>query len=118
MNRQRLEQVIRVMGAIEADVQRGTKEFDMRNWRTTEHGCGTAYCAVGWCMLDPWFNEQGLTGHRENFSPRYNGNTGWLAVMKFFDLDEFTANMLFNSDAYASPSPRAVIRRITQFLYQ
>lgn len=122
MNRERLEQVIRVMRDIQDDVDYGVKGFGMTQWRAFERdnseSCGTAYCAVGWCMIDPWFNERGLHTDPNGFAPKFGIYGGWTAVEVFFDLTDFEAHVLFGSDAYANPSPMAVQRRVRGFINQ
>lgn len=70
--------------------------------------CGTYVCACGLAGLDPWFNEQGFTlgtsrGWQEEgryWSPRFEGNYSWIAVMKFFDLRPTPTDYLFLSSSY------------------
>lgn len=88
-------------------------KFDMGRWcakdsnddgnDTDKNICGTAGCAVGHAMFDPWFNREGLGRESENDSPLFlefdtygedfdaKAYIGFNAVQKFFGLNHVDA---------------------------
>lgn len=83
--------------------------------------CGTAACAVGYAMLLPEFQEQGLT--MQYNAPYFMGLRKWSAVEEFFGLYEFNAFHLFHPDEYRdeggysyNPTPAQVAQRIRDFV--
>jgi hypothetical protein len=135
----RLEQVIRVLQAVEADAKL-CKHFDLATWAITStgirtrsglpdvpdpmHQCGTTACAIGFCGLDGWFNSMGFTLNKKEGIPEYKARnmfeqTGWTAVEHFFDLSAFQAEYLFSSGYYSRQhdvTPAVVANRIRDFI--
>lgn len=82
------------------------------------NSCGTSACAVGWSCMDPNFKDQGLslstvksifTGDNL-LLPSFEGETGWDAVEKFFDLDFRVAELLFCEENYFNDSREVFVR--------
>ena len=46
-----LGEMIRVMEGLR------DSQFNINSWRSH---CGSTACVLGWCSVDPWFNEQGF----------------------------------------------------------
>jgi hypothetical protein len=70
--------------------------------------CGLAACAMGWAAMIPAFKKAGLHlaprkhyGGATILSPIYEGKENFEAGMKFFDLNDDQANMLFHPDVPA-----------------
>lgn len=104
------------------------KQFNLRNWMVT-HGCNTVGCAIGWCAVDPWFNEHGLSlmqkniyaghyGHTKDYYPIYCDQVEhWYAVQQFFDIDLDTADYLFHAALYPEGyTKKYVINRIKEWI--
>lgn len=97
------------------------RKFDLSTW-VSRVSCGFSACAVGHACLDSRFNKLGLSYNFERAVPKYNNNTNWKAVEKFFDIKEETAELLFmirryqsdiaDFDEWRNPQPADVIRRI------
>ena len=98
--------------------------FNLGTWRAgrfhededlLNHKCGTTACACGWACVIPEFQEQGLravTG-----MPWFNGQGGWNAVEKFFELTYVESLTLFAGDCYhLNPTPIDVADRILLFI--
>jgi hypothetical protein len=105
------------------------RRFNMDQWEIKRWWpCGTQHCAIGFAMLDPWFNAHG-------FSETYSGDRVaypvyevhglesycWTAIENFFGLSARTAYWLFSGASYPANdtgkvSPDEVIKRIDQFL--
>lgn len=121
MNRERMENLARVL----RDVKGKTKPFDMGIWGDP-HSCGTAACAAGWTMRDPWFRSQGLipTGlsHIDRTAPRYDGDTHFFALEEFFEIGEKETRLLFSPDIEGDSlvgkdlSIEAVLARVEEML--
>jgi hypothetical protein len=120
MNKERLEQALRVVKEVHADPKR---RLELSAW-VSEQGCGTVACVVGHCMQDNWFRDQGLTANRAraNSSPVYITKAfevyaGWDAVEQFFDLKYKQATYLFDEMKYvgihADRVPLEIIARLT-----
>jgi hypothetical protein len=142
MNRERLEQAIRVLEAVHPS------EFYIDHWYrkcdkdlsdptllarlTTREGntCGFVACAVGHMALDPWFNSQGLTLGRDSHSfawPVVAGiEAGYPELATFFGIAENDARNLFSSHRYSEKqfasleevTPDHVAERIKRILEQ
>jgi hypothetical protein len=114
MNLQAMTELLRVLQGVQAD----RSPFDMTVWGrqllpdgTTVEGrksCGTAACAAGWAMRDPWFRERGLLpagpaqtegGYNdEDYNPNvpsFDGTYGQLALSWFFGLTVDQTQELF-----------------------
>jgi hypothetical protein len=119
MNKERLEQALRVVKEVQADPN---KRLDLDNWMGT-HYCGTVACVVGWCMQDKWFNDRGLSMGPHYGSPRYvregvDTYEAWEAVEQFFEVSPLQASHLFSALSYLKgPTPAdiydEVIERLT-----
>ncbi len=126
--RERFEQVLRVLREVEA--RQNPEEFDLMVWYDKggrDKTCGSCACAIGHCCQDSWFQKEGLTlegGCSElgSFSlyPTFNDFEEWEAVQTFFDIDSWTANILFREGFYPENEERTsvkeVIERIESFL--
>lgn len=55
-----LGEMIRVMEGLK------NSQFNIDSWRSS---CGTTACVLGWCSVDPWFNEQGFYWDAVNKRP-------------------------------------------------
>ena len=133
MNRERLENAIRVLKQVRED------NFNMRLWysggRSTLRAapkentdCGFVACAVGHMAMDPWFNAQGLELELLDddvvYVPAVNGNTrgcAYARIAEFFDIrDVEGARHLFSQHSYAGGwrpvKPAQVIERIEKLL--
>jgi hypothetical protein len=112
------------------------REFNLLAWvkgATEENVCGTSACAVGEaCCNIPTFQTAGLTlgliGNSRTVEPIYRTGdvvyTNWDAVETFFDLENYTAEKLFQSEYYSTDEkadevePKAVADRIRKLLAQ
>ena len=110
---------LRTLYAIMAGVP--AKRVDMKNWRNSlrvsneemlAQGCGTAACAVGWACAYPEFNKQGLFWNDNLWIPVYQGDGGWRAVERFFDLSMDEAKNLFQQLDSGIKAKRGVLKRI------
>lgn len=90
-------------------------KFDLGTWNTGQgvHECGTSACAIGYAVLDPRIQAEGLYLDLSNFGlPLYmkqdhpSSPTGiqlrsWDAVSEFFEIEEGVALTLFSSFCYS-----------------
>ncbi len=87
--------------------------FDMTAWR-----CGTAACAIGWCLYDPYFINKGFA--IVDACPTFKREESWEAVTKFFDISMDHAIYLFSMGSYQeydqSPKPHIVANRVDEFI--
>jgi len=110
--------------------------FDLSAWFEHSYtepgakGCGTAACAVGFAMLHPWFQKQGLKPStdvtRQPQTPddffdsgpaTDTGYYGWGAADAFFDVPDEASSWLFSSASYTrSPRPATVAKRIREYV--
>lgn len=111
MNRERLEQVIRVLRSVPP------QHFYMGTWRSEPPPrrpdlCGTTCCAIGHCAQDPWFNAQGLTfDYQQDVAcPIYNGVNGFHGIRRFFDISFQDAHHLFGCQHYNDTIPDTIAR--------
>ncbi len=115
MNRERLEQVIRVLKSVPP------QHFFMGFWRGAAPPyrpglCGTTCCAIGHCAQDPWFIAQGFTLNKDGMpAPSYAGARAFDAVRLFFDISNSDARHLFGCQNYDDTIPNT-IARIQEFL--
>jgi len=110
----RLTRLVEVLKDVAADPKKA-REFDLEYWRRETTDCGTHLCAVGWGMIDPVLNEEGLL--MKYGDPWYAGRGGWAAVEAFFDISWDAAQYLFSSAAYDSYTDiNPVIARLEQFI--
>ena len=107
-NTEALTQLRRVVEAAPEEL------FHMR--AVVEHvDCGTARCALGWAIIDPWF--QANTRINEALPADYDrqqyltddGTEGVLC--EIFDIDEEDTSYLFAADLSVRVDPHAVPRR-------
>lgn len=101
--RRRLLELCRVLEGV------SDSSFDLRDWSKTSL-CRTVSCAVGWATKDAWFHSHGFT--RRNDSPAFAGDTGWIAVRRFFGLNREEALHLFHAASYERPTRKNVLARI------
>lgn len=94
-----------------------TRHFHLAHWEE-EQDCGTAACAVGYAMVDPWFNARGLK--RDPFGVPVCGiYRGGSAAIEFFRLSRRDMEHLFYPGHYKLDergNPRVVAKRIREFL--
>jgi hypothetical protein len=120
MHVERLRQLRRVVTAAPAD------RFDMRRFCTVGRSCGTAYCAVGWAALDPWFQKEtpmsdyfDLMDHEQGTLVLANDNRNcFRGLATIFDLDRFETEILFGTGLQfgRKVSQAAVIANIDRLL--
>ncbi len=112
-------------------------EFDLKVYaRKTKHECGSAVCAIGLAMQDPWFNERGFTikddtrgcgfdaNHPDDtlYVPVYKTDTyiieGNVAACDFFgiDMDDFNHMFLMGGYRIYTPTQRDVAKRLREFV--
>jgi hypothetical protein len=124
MNAERLRQAIRVLENAAANAEL-RKHFDLSAWAVRKdqagnilnglpdgeeplHQCGTSACAVGFCGIDAWFQQEGFKLSRSG-SPQFTSHfailVGWDAVEKFFGLTTTQAEWLFSG--YKYPNERS-----------
>jgi hypothetical protein len=77
--------------------------------------CGTARCALGWCLVDPWFLANTPLGRFADWKSRYmrddEGRGGPADVLyETFGLDRGDAGVLFGVTLTASFSAGAVAK--------
>jgi hypothetical protein len=80
---ERLRQLRRVVEAVPDHL------LHMRRF-TEESPCGTAHCALGWAVVDPWFRSQGITSE-----VHLDGAYPFAEAARFFDLTELDTTNLF-----------------------
>lgn len=114
----RLTKMLKLLHNIHLDKEH---VFDMDVWVRRDHKvtaqpglppevsveCRTSACAVGYAMLDPWFQYQGLRTSTCAFTsgvyllrPEYDGQDTLHAAAHFFDLDEWHVRFLFDPETY------------------
>lgn len=78
--------------------------------------CGYTACAIGHAMLDVRFNALGFI--QMNGIPLYRGRTNWPAVMDFFDVEELTAEIMFQDEYYPNENinPLQVAKRVQELV--
>lgn len=140
MNRERLALMAKLLFEVATNTWKGgpqvavwNKEFDFKKdrkvkfnlddwithrYRNKPRDCGTVACAVGHACLDPRFNAMGLTINIDDKRPLFGGLSNWPAVQKFFDIEEETAEMLFQEYSYEGRdvNPSQVLERIVMLL--
>lgn len=89
--------------------------FDIETWFYQEDpGCGTAACAIGIACMMPEFQALGLSLQDDVTCPQfryphYNGSSGWLGVVGFFDFvgakERSISNYLFDPSGYDPHEP-------------
>lgn len=107
-NVERLKRLVTVLEAVAADPAK-SRDFDMSTWASDFPSCGTHMCACGWATTDPVLAAQGLTLKPYKFNDKafditYDGETGFDAVAKFFDISDNDATWLFDPEQY-EPDP-------------
>jgi hypothetical protein len=120
MHEERLRQLRRVVAAAPAD------RFVMDRFCTAGQPCGTAYCAAGWAVLDPWIQKE--TPMLEYFTvedfdqetlvvPR-GPRGGFHGLSTVFDLKSAEADDLFGAylPSGCKVSQAAVIANIDRLL--
>lgn len=120
-SRMRRERLTRLVDMLVRLRPTKTRHFHLAEWETQTR-CGTAACALGYAMVNPWFNARGL--HRvisetDNAVPKFRGNRGWFAAEQFFCASLGAAIALFYAEEYAPRqrgNPKAVAARIRAFL--
>lgn len=114
MNKERLEQTVRVLKEAQAAklplyMERWTQDLtrlDNEDYEQVinmpENPCGTACCAVGWAARDRWHQKEGLTIEDETLSffdtQRRRTVTSWCAVEAFYDIEHVQALKLFTAE--------------------
>lgn len=102
----------------------GNFKFNLRSWLDDmTDDCGFSACAIGHAVMDERFNKLGWSLDR--FQPQYINPvndarlTSWDAVETFFDIEYYTAQLLFMErrylDEFGSPvnaTPEMVNARI------
>jgi hypothetical protein len=143
MHRERLEQAIRVLRAVQANafhISHWYDEFAAAVTKSTAaqmriaqgNDCGFVACAVGHMARDPWFNSQGLTLRKREYAgaafahttPEIHGETVTFGrVKEFFEIDRVDAYHLFSASNYCvqcgsaeNVTPAHVIARIEELL--
>jgi hypothetical protein len=99
MHEERLQQLRRVVAAAPAD------RFVMDRFCTVGLPCGTAYCAAGWAVLDPWFQKETpmlgcfelASRDQETMVKAYDGRTCFRELASVFDLDCIETEVLFGA---------------------
>lgn len=120
-NLTRLKLLVAVLSEVAADAwkpEAGVEKparFDLGYWNTgcNAHQCGTSACAIGYAVLDPRIQAEGLYYDLTNYglplymkqdhpaSPTGLQLRAWDAVSEFFNIDESTALTLFSSSSYS-----------------
>ncbi len=139
MNRERLERAATLLEGLPPEK---AAAFDIDTWvsqKAAAQGsvvmieCGSTACAIGYCGLDPWFQEQGLWLVSEDIpdskgkffvQPRYHGRSGFDAIEDFFNISRELAECLFHPDGYyddmddsaGKPSSADVAKKIRRLL--
>ena len=120
-----LDGLLILANAIEATTE---QYFDMTVWhrprqRATKDrpACGTASCAMGIACTLPTFKQLGLRrATREHcFVPQFDGDHGFMAAARLFQISLDDATWLFSSDSYLHtfPTPHSVVGRLRQFVH-
>lgn len=116
MNTERLTRLAQILDSVPPE------QFDLSLWRA-DASCGTVACAIGWCTLDPEFQQQGFgwDGGMPTFtSPHYfDLLRSWPAVRAFFGLTQSEVESLFTLNGYPDiedPGTADVIDRIDDLL--
>lgn len=113
--------VDRIQKSIETlkKVHENKKKFDMRSWCSGwsfPNDCNTAACAFGWIARSKWAKELGL---ELNSLPQYEGEFGYAACVKFYDIEPGIAISLFAEQSYPrnkEVTPLDVVRRLEVLL--
>lgn len=148
MNIVALRRMAELLHQVQAEIDKGVPNkgaFDLSTWIDTEsmelfdklmdtqpedryktvlHTCGTSACAIGYALLDPWFNAQGFKPDRIGpawVGPMFQELTQWPAVLRFFQLNDLQAHHLFSPNAYAGGiygkvDPERVAERILRYV--
>jgi hypothetical protein len=95
------ERLARLEALLRAPLPEDTT-FNMDFWTHRKAGeCGTAACAAGLAMLDPWFQAQGLWGGGGNWvRPHFEGRTEYDALTAFFGIRLHEAMHIFCGNEY------------------
>ncbi len=75
-----------------------------KSLKTGEHVCGTAACALGWAMVDPWFYRRGMKLVDGLNPPDESAN--------FFGINEELESWFFMPSHYVNATPHKVQRKI------
>jgi hypothetical protein len=120
MHEERLRQLRRVVTAAPAD------RFVMDRFCRASQPCGTAYCAAGWAVLDPWFQKETpmldyfemCNFNNETVVISYDPVTCFRGLATIFDLDHIETEALFgaNLSEGCKVFPAAVIANIDRLL--
>lgn len=94
---ERWENVIRVLRALTPHERR--RHFDM-SVVLEKSPCGTVGCAVGFCMLDPWFQRRGLKA-------RWDDSISGYVYPKYSKIDDFFGEA-GTSSIFWDGTPRSV----------
>lgn len=124
MNRERLEQLIRVLREVEDGTT--TRPWDMGMWfgpaggLTYQLTCGTSACAWGHAALDGWFQQQGVEVVQSATGqiPAFKGEFGHRAASRFFDIQQEDSQKLFFTEYYSAElvTPEMVRERVEDLL--
>ena len=133
-NRTGKNRLLKLADLLEADAKnrKGVK-FDLGLWGSTEDienipvsvSCGTTACAVGLAVVSGAFKRSGLTNgasFQGKIVPKFEGELGFEAVEKFFNLSNRESDFLFTDEYYTddqckgAKGERAVAKRIRQFV--
>lgn len=133
MNIERLEHMIVILNKI------NSANFNLGNWGKinpeknlsikAQQECGTVCCAIGWALMSPKFQKEGLKTSKyfsffvgqNAIAPVFGKDShgyqyeGWDAVSMFFKIKRKTASFLFDEASYlsgADTTPAQVIERI------
>ena len=100
-----LRQALRVLESITDE------QFDIDDY-LCKTSCKTVGCAVGWCALDPWFNEQGFhMSENWNFPIyKYYGHNG--SIYAFFRISSNVATAIFFRAGYTNRLTFKVTRQM------
>lgn len=117
-----IPRLVILRNALLAELPSNTK-FDMDIWFEKDT-CGTVCCAFGLAASLPAFQMEGLTLCDTDgcIAPRYEGDFGTMAAMRFFDISHLQAAFLFLPSQYRMPisqiTPDLVARRINQLILE
>jgi hypothetical protein len=75
---------------------------------TEKAKCGTAHCAFGWAMVDPWFIANTSILDAVHITKENSTIVEFDETAKIFNLSEFDIVNLFGTDLYVDCPPHAV----------
>lgn len=77
---------------------------------TEESSCGTARCALGWALVDPWFQQDGIETIKKDHAYTINVKTvDWSSRLpQYFGLTEINSHNLFGTELSRLVDPHAV----------